>query len=124
MVDDEDIIRLLVKDAFELYDHKVNSFEFPHEALEFYKKEHKNIDLLILDYYMPNMNGIELYIELKKINLDILYKHNIDTVGKATATMWVGNDYLGLGKNPNTPPPDSWASEVSNDVVISHITIQ
>jgi redox-sensitive bicupin YhaK (pirin superfamily) len=43
---------------------------------------------------------------------------------KAKATVWVGHDYLGIGKNPNSPPPDSWASDVSNDVVISHITIQ
>jgi redox-sensitive bicupin YhaK (pirin superfamily) len=38
--------------------------------------------------------------------------------------MWVGHDYLGLGKNPNNPPPNSWASDPTNDVVICHITIQ
>jgi quercetin 2,3-dioxygenase len=44
--------------------------------------------------------------------------------GKAKATLWVGHDYWDVSKNPNTPPPDSWAADVSNDVAISHITIQ
>jgi len=45
--------------------------------------------------------------------------------GLSSATIWVGNDYLGMGKiNPNTPPPDSWASDTSNDVALVHITLQ
>jgi redox-sensitive bicupin YhaK (pirin superfamily) len=44
--------------------------------------------------------------------------------GKVKATLWVGHNYLGVRKNPNMPPPDSWASDESNDVVLSHITIQ
>jgi hypothetical protein len=40
------------------------------------------------------------------------------------ATMWVGHDYLDLGPNPNNPPPDSWAADRRNDVVICHVTVQ
>ena len=43
--------------------------------------------------------------------------------GKASATLFVGHDYFGVDKNPNKPPPDSWASDPSNDVVICHMTI-
>jgi redox-sensitive bicupin YhaK (pirin superfamily) len=43
--------------------------------------------------------------------------------GKATATVWVGNNYLGVKTN-NSPPPDSWASDAANDVALVHITIQ
>jgi redox-sensitive bicupin YhaK (pirin superfamily) len=43
--------------------------------------------------------------------------------GKATATIWVGNNYLGVKTN-NAPPPDSWASDAANDVALVHITIQ
>lgn len=43
--------------------------------------------------------------------------------GLSQATVWVGNDYLGVKKN-NPPPPDSWASDASNDVALVHITIQ
>jgi quercetin 2,3-dioxygenase len=44
--------------------------------------------------------------------------------GRATATLWVGNHYLGIESNPNSPPPDSWASDPSNDVALVHITLQ
>jgi redox-sensitive bicupin YhaK (pirin superfamily) len=42
---------------------------------------------------------------------------------KASATVWVGNNYLGIESN-NSPPPESWASDAANDVALVHITIQ
>lgn len=43
--------------------------------------------------------------------------------GKAKATIWVGQNYLGIKTN-NAPPPDSWATDTSNDVALVHITLQ
>jgi hypothetical protein len=43
--------------------------------------------------------------------------------GLASATLWVGNNYLGVQKN-NSPPPDSWASDEANDVALVHLTLQ
>eukprot|EP00980_Cylindrotheca_fusiformis_P006103 scaffold1312_cov122-Cylindrotheca_fusiformis.AAC.2 len=43
--------------------------------------------------------------------------------GKASATVWVGLNYLGITKN-NKPPPESWAGDEANDVALVHITIQ
>ena len=42
---------------------------------------------------------------------------------KAKATVWVGCNYLGVTKN-NSPPPESWASDPSNDVALVHITLK
>lgn len=42
----------------------------------------------------------------------------------AKATIWVGTNYLGIAQNNNVPPPESWASDPSNDVALVHITIQ
>lgn len=44
--------------------------------------------------------------------------------GKASATLFVGHNYFDVTKNPNSPPPDSWANDPSNDVVVCHMTIQ
>ena len=47
--------------------------------------------------------------------------------GLATATIWAGIGYYGVDnieKKQNLPPPDSWASDVDNDVALIHITIQ
>jgi len=39
-----------------------------------------------------------------------------------SATIWVGH-YLGVTKN-NSPPPNSWASDLNNDVALIHLTLQ
>ncbi len=41
----------------------------PHETIEFLKKDTFNPNLVILDYLMPEINGIELVIKLRKTNL-------------------------------------------------------
>eukprot|EP00542_Grammatophora_oceanica_P022136 CAMPEP_0194037498 /NCGR_PEP_ID=MMETSP0009_2-20130614/9848_1 /TAXON_ID=210454 /ORGANISM="Grammatophora oceanica, Strain CCMP 410" /LENGTH=309 /DNA_ID=CAMNT_0038679683 /DNA_START=146 /DNA_END=1075 /DNA_ORIENTATION=+ len=46
-----------------------------------------------------------------------------DTENKAKVTIWSGVDYFGVQSN-NAPPPDSWASDVNNDVAIMHITLE
>ena len=49
---------------------KVNTFTDPLSALSFFKedKRKRKYDLLILDIKMPNMNGFELYEQIKKID--------------------------------------------------------
>ncbi|MCP4670021.1 MAG: response regulator, partial [Desulfobacula sp.] len=41
------------------------------EALKIYKDKKDSINLVILDMIMPEMNGLETFIELKKIDPDI-----------------------------------------------------
>ena len=40
-------------------------------AMDIYKQSKENIDLVILDMVMPEMNGGEIFDELKKINPDV-----------------------------------------------------
>ena len=40
------------------------------EAVELYKANASNLDLVALDVIMPDMNGKETYDELKKVNPD------------------------------------------------------
>ncbi len=46
--------------------HVVGKFDDPHDALEFAR--HRRVDFALLDVEMPNMNGLALGKELKKIN--------------------------------------------------------
>lgn len=48
---------------------KVNSYSDPVKALEEFKPN--NYDLLILDYLMPSLNGLELYKRMKQIDESI-----------------------------------------------------
>lgn len=42
-----------------------------YQALEEFKKYGENIDLVMLDYFMPGMNGVEAYDKLRERNKDI-----------------------------------------------------
>ena len=49
----------------------VNFFNSPMEALDFIKEENNKPDLLISDFLMPKMNGIEFLSEAKKLYDDL-----------------------------------------------------
>ena len=66
VVDDEPDINLTLKVALEDGGFRVDTFNDPMLALENFKA--RSYDLLILDIKMPNMNGFDLYREIKKID--------------------------------------------------------
>jgi two-component system, OmpR family, response regulator ChvI len=69
LVDDEPDLNLTLKMVLEQNGFKVNSFIDPLVALENFRGEAAGIyDLIILDIKMPNMNGYELYTQIKKID--------------------------------------------------------
>ena len=68
IVDDESDVNLTLKMVLEENGFKVDSFTDPLLALENFKGESETYDMLILDVRMPDMNGFELYKEIKKID--------------------------------------------------------
>lgn len=67
-VDDEELVRnvankMLKRKGFEV----INAEDGP-EAIELYKKYRDKIDLVLIDYAMPGMNGLETFYEIKKMN--------------------------------------------------------
>ena len=64
VVDDEADLTMLCSLALEYYGFKVDTFNNPQKALSNYKPGY--YDLVILDIKMPNMDGFELYDEIKK----------------------------------------------------------
>jgi DNA-binding response OmpR family regulator len=50
---------------------EVDAFTDPLFALSNYKLSHKKYDLLILDIKMPDMNGFELFEEIRKIDNNV-----------------------------------------------------
>ena len=68
IVDDEPDLTLSLKMTLEENGLKVDSFTDPLSALENYKEEAGMYDLLILDMKMPQMNGFELYRQIRKID--------------------------------------------------------
>jgi DNA-binding response OmpR family regulator len=68
IVDDESDVNLAIKMILEDNGFKVDSFTDPVLALENFRKEAGMYDLLILDIKIPNMNGFELYMQIRKID--------------------------------------------------------
>ena len=68
VVDDESDVNLTLKMVLEENGFNVDSFTDPLLALENIKRESEMYDLIILDVRMPDMNGFELYKEIKKID--------------------------------------------------------
>src|SRR5918995_3065247 len=68
LVDDEPDLNFTLKMVLEANGFKVDSFTDPLSALENFKEEAGVYELLILDIKMPEMNGFELYRQIKKID--------------------------------------------------------
>jgi response regulator RpfG family c-di-GMP phosphodiesterase len=67
VVDDEDMVTTSIKSFLNLEtNYEVIAINSPKRALEFVKQN--SVDLVISDFLMPGMNGIEFLSEVKRIN--------------------------------------------------------
>ena len=66
VVDDESDLTVFYKISLEYYGFVVDTFNDPKEALSSFKCN--NYDLVILDIKMPDMDGFELYREIKEMD--------------------------------------------------------
>jgi DNA-binding NtrC family response regulator len=67
IVDDEEMVLTSLRSFLMLEtDYDVETFRSPRKALEDLKN--KNLDLIVSDYLMPEMNGIEFLLEIKKVH--------------------------------------------------------
>ena len=66
LIDDDEDINNLFKGYLERNDYKVDAYMDPLDALYHFKKD--KYDLILLDLKMPQIDGITMYQELKKID--------------------------------------------------------
>ncbi|MFH2058113.1 MAG: response regulator [Pseudomonadota bacterium] len=71
LVDDEERILTVGREICKALGYSVITADSGMEAVKIYKKRKDKINLVILDMIMPNMNGLETFLELKKINPDV-----------------------------------------------------
>ena len=68
LVDDEEVILEVGKDLLEAMGYRVLLARDGKEAIEVYKKNQDEIDIVVLDMVMPTMGGGEAYDKMKEIN--------------------------------------------------------
>ena len=71
LIDDEDLICESQKSILRVLGFSVSICRNGKEGVDFYSKNWRSIDLVILDIIMPIMGGKDCFIEMKKINPDI-----------------------------------------------------
>ena len=71
LVDDETFVLEVSKDLLEAMGYKVLTAGNGKEAIELYRKNQDEIDIVLLDMVMPKMSGGEVYDRLKEIDPDI-----------------------------------------------------
>ena len=71
LVDDEQRVLTVGEEICRTLGYSVITVDSGKEALKIYKAKQKSINLVILDMIMPEMNGLETFVELKKLNPDI-----------------------------------------------------
>ena len=72
IIDDEEMVIQVSRRIFEHLGYLASTFTNGFDAIEYYKQNYKNIDLVIIDLLMPEISGYETFIELRKINPDIV----------------------------------------------------
>ena len=60
IIDDEDVVRATLSDLFEAYGYRVLESSDGRHGLEVFQQQRENIDLVILDYILPDLLGQEV----------------------------------------------------------------
>lgn len=68
LVDDEDMILDVASEMLKALGYRIITAQNGSAAVNLYKQKKEHIDLVIIDMVMPDMNGGEVFDEIKKIN--------------------------------------------------------
>ena len=68
VIDDNDAFRQLIMDILEPERFEVVAIANPLTALELFSRETTRFDLVLLDYYMPHLDGTKTFEWLRKLN--------------------------------------------------------
>ena len=88
-VDDEDMIIEIAEELFERLGYNVLTARSGTEAIEIYKKNKEQIDIVILDMIMPDMSGGDTYDRVKDLDpkVKVLLSSGYSINGQATEIM-------------------------------------
>ncbi len=67
-IDDEEALLDLVKERLEMEGYRVVTFNDPVKGLKHFKDDHEKYNLVLLDYAMPQRDGLKLASEMKDID--------------------------------------------------------
>jgi PAS domain S-box-containing protein len=116
LVDDEQVILEVGQDLLEAIGYRVLIARDGKEAIEVYRENRDEIDIVVLDMVMPNMGGSEAYDRMKEINpnIKVLLSSGFSIDGKATEILERGCDGF-IQKPFNMKELSTKTSEILNN---------
>jgi len=83
------MIRTIAAQILTTAGYRVQTCADGQEAVELYAKEHRNIDLVIMDMVMPKLDGREAFAKMRKINrkVKVLLSSGFSEDGDAQAIL-------------------------------------
>jgi CheY-like chemotaxis protein len=100
VVDDEDMIRAVTVAMLEELGFATVAAAGGEEALTFFRKAGDSIDVVLLDQVMPDMDGVTVFKELRRITPDIKV-----ILASGFSQQEVSDRFRGLGLNGFLPKP-------------------
>ncbi len=70
-IDDEKDLRVILESILKYLGYRVYLAENGKQGLDLYRKHHEEIDLVLLDYILPDIDGLEIFQRLKEINPEV-----------------------------------------------------
>ncbi|MBI9101489.1 MAG: response regulator [Spirochaetales bacterium] len=71
IVEDENIVRKILEMQISSFGYDVHVAELPTEGIEFFSKNFDSVDLVLLDMNMPEMDGLEVFRQMKRYDPDV-----------------------------------------------------
>ncbi len=71
IVDDNSRILEVMEDILNDEGHRTHAFQSPLKAVEFIRKNHSYLHLIITDQEMPHLSGLELVEEIRQFNYEL-----------------------------------------------------
>jgi CheY-like chemotaxis protein len=68
LVDDEEMVRKMIKSILGMRGYKVVEAEDGVDALEKFRDATQKIDLVLMDYHLPRLNGIDSLLQLREMD--------------------------------------------------------
>ena len=78
IIDDDRLSLLTIKGMLEEMDINNKCFNNPKKAMKYIHRNSKKIDLILCDYLMPRINGLNIYNEIKDLNIEFILISSIN----------------------------------------------
>ena len=100
VVDDEESVRDFVQTSLQHLGYTVSACKDGLDGVEYYRRHHREINLVILDLIMPRMNGQDAFREMKIINPNVRVLVSSGFSHTTATRQMLGNGALALLNKP------------------------